>query len=149
MINRGSEHDDGDDHVPAGTLVRPGLVGRLVRLLLGFATGALTIGGFVWVGDMIRTGKILTPSTWQALLALAAAAWLAPLAGKVLVSGAARQWLRWLVLAGAGVLAVAGWITGGDPFGPALAVPVVLLAWSLLVLLSLSFLLAAAFAVPG
>ena len=45
--------------------------------------------------------------------------------------------------------ALAAWSATGDPLGSAMAVPVVLFAWSLLVLLSLSFLLAAAFAVPG
>ncbi len=135
----------------SGTLVRPGPIGRIVRLGLGILTAwplsslLLRVGPEWWITSEIGPAQ----TNAGTLIAIAVALWLI---NEIVNIGWARRWgnrPRLVVLGTAAVLAVAGVALTGSPWSPVLGALVY--AWLVYTFahLSISFFLAALLGTPG
>ncbi len=131
----------------AGTLRRPGPIGRAVRLIFGMVCGYAVVLLVTRGTGMITTRDLNEPAWWP-LIALGL--WLFPYVVNI---GFGKTWKRSHLLAAllalAAVLAILGRLTSQSFLGPPLGVFVY--AWLLYTFghLGISFLLAGVLATPG
>lgn len=132
--------------VDAGSLERPGPIGRSVRLLLGIACLHALYQLILYRQDIVATPVTVLPNiVLMALVALF-------IVNYVVNIGFGRSWGRWpsyLFLGGGLLLAATGWLTFDTPDHPVLGVWL----WLWLVYfyshLGTSFVLSAVIATPG
>lgn len=136
------------DDSPPGSFPRPGPIARWTRVLLAVGTSLFlvpAVPGILW---MMENRRPLDLGPIEVLSPLAGTIWLIPSFTQLFGVRDKRR-PRLVLVALFLVLGAWSWLSSGNPLGPILAMPVLFLMIGLLLLLSLSFLLAAFFAVPG
>jgi len=132
--------------VQPGSLNRPGLLGRLVRLVLGLACCYGLYQLILYRESIVETPVSVLPN--MAVLVLVALF----IINYVVNIGFSRSWGRWpsyISIIVAVVLAALGWIQFGTPDHPVLGVALWLWLVYFYTHLGVSFLLAAIIATPG
>jgi hypothetical protein len=133
---------------PPGSLPRPGPIARWTRVFLAILTLLFlvpAVPGLLWMTEHRRPIPL---EPVEVLVPLMGTIWLIPSATQLL-GWSGKRVPRIALLAVLGVLGAWSWLSSGDPLGPILAMPALFSMIGLLLLLSISFLLAALFAVPG
>jgi hypothetical protein len=130
-----------------GTLPRPGLIGRTVRLLSAFIVAYFAFQIWKGVSWILQTGRVQEIEPINVFIAIGIVVYLAR--GASLIVGRRLPGVRLVTVVVLAILAAWSFAATGSVLGTPLILPTLLAAFILMALLSVSFFLAAMLAVPG
>ena len=130
-----------------GTLPRPGVIGRAVRLISAFLVAYFAFQIWRGVAWVLQTGRVEEIETINVVISAGIVIYLARNAS--LLVGRRLPGARLVTVIALAILAAWRSVTTGSVLGVPLILPTLLAAFVLMALLSISFFVAAVLAVPG
>ena len=130
----------------AGTLPRPGPVGRLVRLVFGAACLWYVFGLVQMSANLVTADGHVRPAVWNGII------WVLFLISYVVNIGYSRAWKKWPAVVSAAIfvaIAAFGYVTEGSAETTVLARAIWTWELYLFVHLGIAFAISAAIATPG
>lgn len=135
------------DYSAPGTLPRPGVIGRAVRLISAFLVAYFAFQIWKGVAWVLQTGRVEEIEPINVVISIGVVVYLARNAS--LLVGRRLPGARLVAVIALAILAAWSFVTTGSVLGVPLILPTLLVAFILMALLSVSFFLAAVLAVPG
>ena len=130
-----------------GTLPRPGVIGRTVRLLAAVLVATFAFQIWNGVSRIVETGRVQEIEPINVFIAIGIV--VSRARGASLIVGRRVPGVRLVTVVVPAILAAWSFAATGSVLGTPLILPTLVAAFILLALLSLSFFLAAVLAVPG
>lgn len=136
-----------NDFSAPGTLPRPGVIGRAVRLVSAFLVAYFAFQIWRGVAWVLQTGRVEEIEPINVVISAGIVVYLARNAS--LLVGRRLPRVRLVIVVLLAILAASSFTATGSILGAPVVLPTLLAAFVLMALLAVSFFLAAVLAVPG